>query len=194
MSEKGILLIISGLSGAGKGTIVDRLLKDHPDEYVLSISATTRKPRPGESEGVQYFYKTREEFETMLENGQLLEHAEYVGNYYGTPRQWVLDRMRENKNVILEIEVQGAFQIKKIVPEAITVFVLPPDMEELKRRLKGRGSETDEEIEKRLMRAEEEIKLKGRYDYVIVNKTIENSVEMLHNIVLANKDKQRGES
>lgn len=188
MSKKGILVVVSGLSGAGKGTIVNRLLEKYPDEYVLSISATTRQPRPGEMEGREYFFKTNDEFELMIAGGELLEHARYVDHYYGTPKKWVRDQIARNNNVILEIEVQGAFQIKKIIPDAILVFIEPPSMEELVRRLEGRGSETAESIQARLKRAEEELELKGRYDYVIVNDVVEKSVDMLHNIVSVNKE------
>jgi len=188
LSRSGVLLVISGLSGAGKGTIVNALLNKYPNEYVLSVSATTRAPRDGEQEGREYFFKTKEEFSEMLERGELLEHACYVDNFYGTPKAWVRSQLESNRNVILEIEVQGAFQIKKIIPEALLIFIEPPSMEELRRRLKGRGTETDEQIEARLERAVEELKLKGRYDYTIVNETVEKSVNMLHNIVSINKE------
>lgn len=188
MSKKGILLVVSGLSGAGKGTIVKRLMEKYPDDYVLSISATTRSPREGEIDGREYFFKTNEEFEKMISQNELLEYANYVGNYYGTPKKWVRDQIAKNNNVILEIEVQGAFQIKKIIPGALLIFVEPPSMEELVRRLEGRGTETAESIEARLKRASEELKFKDRYDYVIVNEVVEKSVDMLHNIVSVNKE------
>ncbi len=191
--NKGFLIVLSGLSGAGKGTIVNRLLEKHPDEYVLSISATTRQPRPGETEGREYFFKSRDEFLKMLSNGELLEHASYLDNFYGTPKKWVEQQLANNKSVILEIDIQGGYQIKKIDPNAILVFVMPPSMEELRNRLEKRGSETPEEINRRIERAHEEVRLKEGYDYVIVNKTVENSVDLLHNIILANKDICKGE-
>ena len=193
MSKKGSLLVLSGLSGAGKGTIVKRLLEKYPDDYVLSISATTRKPREGEVDGREYFFKSKEEFKKMIENDQFLEWANYVDNFYGTPKEWVLDQMQHNKTVILEIEIQGGFQIKEMMPEAVLVFVLPPDMEELERRLRGRGTETEEQIQNRLKRAQEEILFVDRYDYSLVNKTVENSVDLLHNIILTNTGSKKGE-
>lgn len=181
--NKGRLVIVSGLSGAGKGTIVKRLLEKYPDQYVLSVSATTRAPRSGEREGVEYFFKTREEFEEMIREGRLLEHACYVKNYYGTPKDWVLEQIEKDKNVILEIELQGAMQVKELMSDAKLVFILPPSMEELKRRLEGRGTETAEAIEERLARAEEELKYVDKYDNTIINEDIEKSVEMLHNMI-----------
>ena len=183
MNNNGVLLIVSGPAGAGKGTICKEIIKKYPDQYALSISATSRKPRHTEENGREYFFKTREEFEEMIRNDQLLEYADYLNNYYGTPKKWVLDRIDEGINVILEIEVQGGAQIKEKYPDALLVFIMPPDMEELKNRLIGRGTETPEQIENRLRRAEEEIKISEKYDHIIVNDVVEKSVEMLHNIV-----------
>ena len=188
--DKGVLLIVSGLSGAGKGTICKRIMEKYPD-YELSISATTRDPRPGEVDGREYFFITKEEFEERIKNGQLLEYAKYVDNYYGTPKDWVLAQMEQGKNVILEIELQGAFQVRDQIPEAVLIFIMPPDMEELERRLRGRGSETEEQIKKRLLRAMEEIEYVDQYDYVIVNEEVEKSVEMLHTIVLNVKEQNK---
>ena len=188
--DKGVLLIVSGLSGAGKGTICKRIMEKYPD-YELSISATTRDPRPGEVDGREYFFITKEEFEDRIKNGQLLEYAKYVDNYYGTPKDWVLAQMDQGKNVILEIELQGAFQVRDQIPEAVLIFIMPPDMEELERRLRGRGSETEEQIKKRLLRAMEEIEYVDQYDYVIVNEEVEKSVEMLHTIVLNVKEQNK---
>ena len=188
--DKGVLLIVSGLSGAGKGTICKRIMEKYPD-YELSISATTRDPRPGEVDGREYFFITKEEFEERIRNGQLLEYAKYVDNYYGTPKDWVLAQMEQGKNVILEIELQGAFQVRDQIPEAVLIFIMPPDMEELERRLRGRGSETEEQIKKRLLRAMEEIEYVDQYDYVIVNEEVEKSVEMLHTIVLNVKEQNK---
>ena len=188
--DKGVLLIVSGLSGAGKGTICKRIMEKYPD-YELSISATTRDPRPGEVDGREYFFITKEEFEDRIKNGQFLEYAKYVDNYYGTPKDWVLAQMDQGKNVILEIELQGAFQVRDQIPEAVLIFIMPPDMEELERRLRGRGSETEEQIKKRLLRAMEEIEYVDQYDYVIVNEEVEKSVEMLHTIVLNIKEENK---
>ena len=188
--DKGVLLIVSGLSGAGKGTICKRIMEKYPD-YELSISATTRDPRPGEVDGREYFFITKEEFEERIRNDQLLEYAKYVDNYYGTPKDWVLAQLEQGKNVILEIELQGAFQVRDKIPEAVLIFIMPPDMEELERRLRGRGSETEEQIKKRLLRAMEEIEYVDQYDYVIVNEEVEKSVEMLHTIVLNIKEQNK---
>ncbi len=194
MENKSRLIIVSGLSGAGKGTIVKSLLEKYPQEYVLSISATSRAPRPGETDGREYFFKTREEFEKMIEEGELLEYAAYVDNYYGTPKAWVAQQLADNKNVILEIEINGAFQIKKIFPQATLVFVEAPDLDELRKRLEGRGTETKEQIDSRIERAKEELTYRARYDYVIVNRDVEKSVEMLHNITqLISKTGKTGE-
>ena len=181
--NKGIVVIVSGPAGAGKGTICKALVEKYPDEYALSISATSRKPRGGEKDGVEYFFKTREEFEEMIRQDQLLEHACYLDNYYGTPKAWVEDKLNAGVSVILEIDIQGGFQVREKMPDALTVFILPPDMEQLRSRLEGRGTETPEQIEKRLARAQEELELAGEYDCSIVNEVVENSVEMLHNVI-----------
>ena len=149
---KGILIVVSGFAGAGKGTIMIKLISEYPD-YALSVSATSRAPRPGEQDGVNYFFKTRSEFEDMIVRDEFLEYAEYVGNYYGTPKAFVDQKLSEGKNVLLEIEIQGAMQIKGKYPEALLVFVMPPSAEELKNRLTKRGTETPEVIEKRMKRA-----------------------------------------
>ena len=143
--SKGVLTVVSGFSGAGKGTVMKRLLEKY-ENYALSISVTTRKPREGERDGIEYFFRTREEVEAMIQEDQLLEHAEYVGNYYGTPRFYVEDMLSQGKNVILEIEIQGAMKIKEKIPEAVLVFVTPPTIEELRSRLTGRGTETADVI------------------------------------------------
>ena len=193
MNNEGVLLIVSGPAGTGKGTICNEIIKKYPDQYALSISATSRGPRHTEVDGREYFFKTREEFEEMIRNDQLLEYARYLDNYYGTPREWVEKRIEEGINVILEIDVQGGFQIKEIFPDTLLIFVMPPDMEELRNRLIKRGTETPEQIEKRIGRAEEEIKISENYDYVIVNEDVEKSVEMLHNIVQLNKERLSGD-
>ena len=186
--DRGILLIVSGLSGAGKGTICKRLLEKYPD-YTLSVSVTDRAPRPGETHGKEYFFLTTEEIEEKIRKDELLEHARYVDHYYGTPRDWVETQMESGKNVILEIELQGAFQVREKMPEVVLIFIMPPSMEELERRLRGRGTETEEEIQNRLSRAKEELAFVDQYDHVIVNEDVEKSVDLLHNIVLQSKQK-----
>jgi len=193
LNKKGFLLVVSGPSGAGKGTICNALLKKYPDEYALSISATSRVPRGNEQDGVEYFFKTTEEFEEMIASDLLLEHARYVDNYYGTPRRWVEEKLEEGVNVILEIDYQGGFQVSSKIPNVLKIFIMPPDLEELKNRLVLRGTETEEQIIMRLKKAEEEIKIAEQYDYTIINVDVEKSVEILHNIVLYEKNKLTGE-
>lgn len=193
MSNTGVLIVVSGLSGAGKGTIVNRLIEKYPESYVLSVSATTRDPRPGETDGKEYFFKNDHEFEKMITNGELLEHARYVNHYYGTPKAWVLKQLNAGRNVILEIDIQGGFQIRKLVPGSILVFINAPSMEELRNRLINRGTETEEVINERMQRAEEELVLSKQYDYVIINETVEKSVDMLHNIISVNKEISTGD-
>lgn len=182
MKHKGILLVISGFAGTGKGTLVSQLLAEY-DTYALSVSATTRQPRPGEEEGVHYFFKTREEFQKMIEAGELIEYAEYVGNYYGTPRGHVQRLLEDGKDVILEIEMQGGLKIKEKFPDALLLFVVPPDADTLKARLEGRKTETPEVIQKRLARAVEESEYIGSYDYLVVNDDLETCVQELHGII-----------
>ncbi len=179
---KGILIVISGFAGAGKGTIMNKLISEYPD-YALSVSATSRSPRPGEQEGVNYFFKTRDEFEDMIVQDEFLEYAEYVGNYYGTPRTFVDQKLNEGKNVLLEIEIQGAMQIKGKYPEAVLVFVMPPSAEELRNRLTKRGTETEEVIEKRMKRAVSESEGIENYDYIVVNDDVDKCTALLHNII-----------
>ncbi len=182
MAKKGILLVISGFSGAGKGTIVNRLIEKY-DEYALSISMTSRAPRPGDVEGVNYFFVSREEFEkTIAENG-LLEYAQYCGNYYGTPRAFVEKKLSEGRNVILEIEIQGATNIKKAFPESLLIFVTPPSAGELERRLRSRGTETEEAIRGRLARAHEESVGMDTYDFIVINDDLETCVDEVHGII-----------
>ena len=182
--NKGILVVVSGFSGAGKGTVMKRLMEKY-DDYALSVSATTRNPRPGEEDGREYFFRTRDEFEKLIEEDALLEYAQYVENYYGTPRSYVEEQLQAGRNVILEIEIQGAMKIKKKIPEALLVFVTPPTVEELERRLTGRGTETAQVIADRLARAGEEAKGMDQYDYILVNDTVEECVDHLHQIIVS---------
>jgi guanylate kinase len=182
--NKGILVVVSGFSGAGKGTVMKRLMEKY-DGYALSVSATTRKPRPGEEDGREYFFRTRDEFEKLIEEDALLEYAQYVENYYGTPRSYVEEQLQAGRNVILEIEIQGAMKIKEKIPEALLVFVTPPTVEELERRLTGRGTETAQVIADRLARAGEEAKGMDQYDYILVNDTVEECVDHLHQIIVS---------
>mgnify|MGYP000375979866 FL=1 len=191
--SKGVLTVVSGFSGAGKGTVMKRLIQKY-DDYALSISVTTRKPREGERDGIEYFFKTKEEVETMIENDEFLEYARYVDNYYGTPRFYVEEMLAKGKNVILEIEIQGAMQIKAKNPEAVLIFVTPPSFEELRNRLVGRGTETADVIESRLRRASEEAEGMSSYDYILVNDQVEDCVDRLHQIILSERAKaQRNE-
>ena len=180
--KKGILIVVSGFSGAGKGTLMKKLMQDY-DNYALSISATTRQPRVGEEDGREYFFKTKEEFEKMIARDELIEYAKYVENYYGTPKQYVMEQLEAGKDVILEIEIQGARQIKKKFPEAVLVFVTAPSMEMLRERLVGRGTETAEVIHQRLARAAQEAEGVDEYDYVLVNDQLDEAVDRLHGII-----------
>ena len=191
--SKGVLTVVSGFSGAGKGTVMKRLIQKY-DDYALSISVTTRNPREGERDGIEYFFKTKEEVETMIENDEFLEYARYVDNYYGTPRFYVEEMLAKGKNVILEIEIQGAMQIKAKNQEAVLVFVTPPSFEELRNRLVGRGTETADVIKSRLKRASEEAEGMPSYDYILVNDQVEDCVDRLHQIILSERAKaQRNE-
>ena len=183
MNEKGILIVVSGFSGSGKGTLMKELLTRYPDTYALSISATTRSPREGEVDGREYFFVSKDEFEKMIAKGELIEYAKYVENYYGTPRDYVEKKLDEGKDVILEIEIQGALNVKKMFPDTLLLFVTPPSAEELKKRLVGRGTETMDVIESRMDRACEEAEGMENYDYLIVNDSLERCVEEMHSII-----------
>jgi guanylate kinase len=183
--EKGLLIVLSGPSGVGKGTVCAALRKRKNDNLIYSVSATTRKPREGEQEGVNYFFKTREQFQEMIENDDLLEWAEYVGNYYGTPRKFVEDMLNQGKDVILEIEVQGAMQVKEKFPEGIFIFLAPPDLKELRSRITGRGTESEESIMNRMEVAKGEIELMDQYNYVVVNDEVEKACQRIEAIVIA---------
>ena len=182
MNSEGILVVVSGFSGAGKGTIMKRLL-DKYDNYALSVSATTRNPRPGEEEGKAYFFRTKDEFEKMIAKDELIEYAKYVDNYYGTPRIYVEEQLKRGKDVILEIELQGALKIKEKFPDTLLLFVTPPSVGELEGRLVGRGTETMDVIKDRLNRASEEAEYMEQYDYLIINDKLEQCVEELHWII-----------
>lgn len=187
--DRGTLLVLSGFSGAGKGTVIRRLFEKYPDCYALSVSATTRRPRPGEEEGREYFFKTKEEFEKMIANGELIEYAKYVDNYYGTPRAYVEEKLSLGFDVILEIEIQGALQIRKVFPDALLVFVTPPSAAHLRSRLEGRGTESPEVIRGRLARAAQEADGVGQYDYIIINDRVDDCADRLHQLALCRKDR-----
>lgn len=181
--NKGLVVVLSGFSGAGKGTIMKHLLERYPGSYHLSISATTRAMRTGERDGREYFFKSREEFDEMIANGEFLEHATFNGNSYGTPKAYVEQLTGEGKDVILEIEVQGALQVREIFPKALLLFVTPPSADELKHRLVGRGTETDEVIAQRLAISAKESALMPKYDYLIVNDVLDDAVAEVHHII-----------
>ena len=185
MSKKGILIVVSGFSGSGKGTLMKELLHRHGEDYALSISATTRKPREGEVHGREYFFMTTEEFEKKIAKEELIEYAKYVENYYGTPRDYVERQLDAGRDVILEIEIQGALKVKKAFPETLLLFVTPPDAYELKKRLVGRGTETLEVIECRMRRAAEEAAGMDQYDYLVVNDDLGRCAEEMHTIIRA---------
>jgi guanylate kinase len=182
--RKGILIVVSGFSGAGKGTLMKKLVQEY-DNYALSISATTRAPRPGEENGREYFFLKREEFEQKIDDNGLIEYACYCDNYYGTPRAYVEEQLAAGKDVILEIEIQGALKIRKQYPDALLLFVMPPSAAELRRRLEGRGTETKEVIDKRMKRAIEEAEGIEEYEYIVVNDNLDTCVRELHEIIRA---------
>ncbi|WP_258000430.1 guanylate kinase [Bacillus sp. Marseille-P3661] len=184
MEEKGILFVLSGPSGVGKGTVRKALFEDNIN-LQYSISATTRAPREGEQNGVDYFFKSKEEFEKMIDENKLLEWAQFVGNYYGTPIEYVKETLDTGKDVLLEIEVQGALQVRNAFPEAVLIFLIPPSLEELKNRIIGRGTETEEIVKDRLDTAKIEIEMMSAYDYVVVNDQVDNACKRIKSIVQA---------
>jgi len=186
MKSKGKLLVLSGPSGAGKSTVIAKLM-ERRDDISFSVSATTRGPRPGETDGINYYFKTHDEFKAMIGEGAFLEHAEYAGNCYGTPKAPVLEQMESGKTVILDIEVQGAFQVKEAMPEAVMVFLAPPSIAELERRLRGRKTDSEEKILLRLATAKSEFALAGRYDYIVINDSAEVAADELNAIITAEK-------
>ena len=188
MKRAGVLSVISGFSGVGKGTIVKMLVEK--EGYALSVSATSRAPRQGEVHGREYFFLTREEFHSMIENNGLIEWAEYVSNFYGTPREYVEERLAGGEDVILEIEPQGALKVKAQYPEAVLIFIVPPNAKELENRLIGRGTEETETIKKRLNRAAEETAFIENYEYIVINDDLEDAVSDIHHIIQAASHKR----
>lgn len=182
--QKGILFILSGPSGVGKGTVRQRLFEQET-QLRYSISATTRNKRPGETDGVDYFYKTKEAFKQMIERDELLEYATYVNNYYGTPKEYVEQRLEEGNDVFLEIEVQGAMQVKENFPQGVFIFLFPPSLDELKNRIVNRGTETTDLVLNRLKEAKKEIDMMSEYDYVVVNDDVDKAVEKVKSIIVA---------
>ena len=183
MTKRGLLIVLSGPSGVGKGTVRAAIFSKGEQKFVYSISATTRLPRTGETDGVDYFFKTREEFEQMIQNKQLLEYAEYVGNYYGTPLEYVENTLAKGKDVFLEIDVQGAIQVRDLMPDGVFIFLTPPDLNELESRIVNRGTDSDEVIAKRMRTAREELELMKYYDYSVVNDTVDNAVQKIEAII-----------
>lgn len=181
-TKKGALLVVSGFSGAGKGTVMKKLLERY-DNYALSISMTTRAPRTGEENGREYFFVDTETFEQKIEENKVIEYAKYCDNYYGTPREYVEEQLEKGKDVILEIEIQGALKVKEMFPDTVLLFIMPPSAEELQRRLVSRGTETAEVIKKRMDRAVEEALFMEKYDYIVINDDLDRCVEELHGIV-----------
>lgn len=185
MTERGLLIVFSGPSGVGKGTVRQEIFSTPDHKFEYSVSMTTRQKRPGEVDGVDYFFRTREEFEELIKNGQMLEYAEYVENYYGTPLTYVNETLDKGIDVFLEIEVQGALQVKKKVPDGVFIFLTPPDLDELKDRLVGRGTDSEEVIRQRIERAKEEIALMREYDYAVVNDEVLLAAERVKRIIEA---------
>ena len=187
--KKGMLVVLSGPSGSGKGTVLEQFLKD--EDFSVSISATSRNPRPGDKEGVTYFFKTRDEFEKMIANDEFFEYAQFNGNYYGTPKEYVLNQINNGKNIILEIEVQGAMQVKAAVPDAVLIFMTTPNINVLRERLEGRQTESQDVIEQRLETALSEVEDVDSYDYLIINDKLEKTVSDLKDAVNSAKNKTK---
>lgn len=188
MSEKGLLIVVSGPSGVGKGTLCNALVKNI-DNLFISISATTRPPRTGEVNGVNYIFMNQENFEEKIEEGQFLEWAKVYNNYYGTPKEFVIEKLKEGKDVILEIDIQGAAQVKKNCPNGVFVFIAPPSLEELRKRIINRGTDNEESINLRLKSAKEEMRASFDYDYVIINDDLDKAVSKLQSVILAERCK-----
>lgn len=191
MKERGMLFLLSGPSGVGKGTVRKALFKKEPHKLLYSISATTRKPRRGEVDGRDYFFTTKRKFEEMINAGQMLEYAQYVDNYYGTPKNWIDDQREQGNDVFMEIEVNGAMQVRAKVPDAILIFLLPPDLMQLRNRLELRGTESDEVIDERLKTARQEILMMTNYDYAVVNDKVDRAVKKVQTIIDAERLKAK---
>lgn len=189
MKQRGILIVVSGFAGTGKGTVMKGLLSKYSDQYALSVSMTTRAPRPMERDGIEYFFSTKEQFENKIKADGFIEYACYCDNYYGTPKDYVEEQLDLGKDVLLEIEIQGALQVKAKRPETMLVFVLPPSAKELYSRLKNRGTETDDVIKKRMLRAVEESEGIEQYDYILVNDDLDVCIEGLHQMIQAEKQR-----
>ncbi len=183
----GQIIVISAPSGAGKGTIIKKLLENNSKNRWLSVSATSRKPREGEKEGVNYYYITEEEFKKRIKEDYFLEYTNYAGNYYGTPKEYIKEKITKGIDVILEIEIEGANNIKKLIPEALFIFIMPPSLKELVRRLKGRGTETNEKIIKRFNAAYKEVNEVTKYNYVVINDEVDNAVDKIESIIKAER-------
>lgn len=183
MTKRGLLIVLSGPSGVGKGTVRSAIFQQEDVEFVYSISATTRSMRNGEREGIDYFFKTRDQFEEMIASNRLLEYAEYVNNYYGTPLDYVEDMLERGKDVFLEIEVKGAIQVREKMPNGVFIFLTPPSLEELENRLVGRGTDATDVIAKRIQTAKEEMELLEHYDYAVENDNVETAVEKIKAII-----------
>ncbi|MEN2666376.1 guanylate kinase [Listeria aquatica] len=183
MAERGLLIVLSGPSGVGKGTVREAIFKDPETKFEYSISMTTRKPREGEKEGVDYYFRNREQFEAAIKEGRMLEYAEYVGNYYGTPLDYVEEKLASGVDIFLEIEIKGAMKVKERMPEGIFIFLTPPDLAELKNRLIGRGTEPLEVINERMKTARAEIEMMASYDYAVVNDVVSEAVRKIKGIV-----------
>jgi len=182
-ASRGLLIVLSGPSGVGKGTVRAAVFANNQFQYVYSVSATTRAQRPGEVDGKDYYFVSREDFETMIQNEDLLEYAEYVGNYYGTPIQKIEENLAAGHDVFLEIEVQGAMKVKERMPEGIFIFLAPPNLEELESRITGRGTDAAHVIQERMATAKEEIELMQHYDYVVVNDQVQHAVDKINAII-----------
>ncbi|MBC1286627.1 guanylate kinase [Listeria booriae] len=183
MTDRGLLIVLSGPSGVGKGTVRKAVFDDPTTSFEYSISMTTRKPREGEVDGVDYYFRTKKQFEQAIQDGKMLEYAQYVGNYYGTPLDYVEEILADGKDVFLEIEVQGALQVRQAMPDGIFIFLTPPDLSELKNRIIGRGTESMDVVEERMTEARKEIEMMNSYDYAVVNDIVDNAVQKIKGIV-----------
>ncbi|GLX33566.1 guanylate kinase [Leuconostoc mesenteroides subsp. dextranicum] len=187
MTQRGLLIVLSGPSGVGKGTVRKAIFEEESIDFQYSISATTRQPRAGEVDGEDYFFVTREQFEEKINNGDMLEYAKYVSNYYGTPKSFIDETLASGRDVFLEIDVQGALQVKSKMPEGIYIFLTPPDLANLRDRLVGRGTDSADVIEKRVAAARDELKMMINYDYAVENDVVPNAVERIKSIITAER-------